>query len=65
MIDLYTSATPNGWKASVTLEEMEIPYETHAISLSSQTQKEPWFLKINPNGRKEPRTTPAPAPGTR
>ncbi len=51
MIDLYTSATPNGWKASVALEEMEIPYETHAISLSNQTQKEPWFLKINPNGR--------------
>ncbi len=51
MIDLYTSGTPNGWKASVTLEEMEIPYETHAIELSKQVQKEPWFLKINPNGR--------------
>jgi glutathione S-transferase len=51
MIDLYTSATPNGWKASVALEEMEIPYETHGISLQEQTQKEPWFLKINPNGR--------------
>jgi glutathione S-transferase len=51
MIDLYTSATPNGWKASVTLEEMEVPYETHAISLSAGTQKEPWFRKINPNGR--------------
>jgi GST-like protein len=51
MIDLYTSSTPNGWKASVTLEEMEVPYETHAISLMQGTQKEPWFLKINPNGR--------------
>jgi GST-like protein len=51
MIDLYTSATPNGWKASVTLEEMEIPYETHAVELSSQQQKQDWFLKINPNGR--------------
>ena len=51
MIDLYTSATPNGWKASVTLEEMEIPYETHAIELSKGQQKEPAFLKINPNGR--------------
>ena len=51
MIDLYTSATPNGWKASVTLEEMEVPYETHAIELSKGTQKEPWFLKLNPNGR--------------
>jgi glutathione S-transferase len=51
MIDLYTSATPNGWKASVALEEMEIPYETHAIELSKGQQKEPAFLKINPNGR--------------
>ncbi len=51
MIDLYTSSTPNGWKASVTLEEMGLPYETHAIELSKGTQKEDWFLKINPNGR--------------
>lgn len=51
MIDLYTSATPNGWKASVTLEEVGLPYEVHAIELSKGTQKEPWFLKINPNGR--------------
>ncbi len=51
MIDLYTSSTPNGWKASVALEEMGVPYETHAIELSKGTQKEPWFLKINPNGR--------------
>jgi glutathione S-transferase len=51
MIDLYTSATPNGWKASVTLEELGLPYEVHAIELSKGTQKEPWFRKINPNGR--------------
>jgi GST-like protein len=51
MIDLYTSATPNGWKASITLEEMGVPYKLHAISLSKQEQKTPEFLKINPNGR--------------
>ncbi len=51
MIDLNTSSTPNGWKASVTLEELGLPYTTHAVELSKQTQKEPWFLKINPNGR--------------
>ncbi len=51
MIDLYTSPTPNGWKASVTLEELQIAYETHAIDLSKNIQKEEWFLKINPNGR--------------
>jgi glutathione S-transferase len=51
MIDLYTAATPNGWKASVTLEELEVPYTLHAIDLGSGEQKQPWFLEINPNGR--------------
>jgi GST-like protein len=51
MIDLYTSPTPNGHKASVTLEELELPYEVHAIDLAANTQKEDWFLALNPNGR--------------
>jgi len=51
MIELYTASTPNGWKASVTLEELGIPYNVHPIDLSSQAQKEPWFLELNPNGR--------------
>jgi glutathione S-transferase len=51
MIDLYTSPTPNGWKASVTLEELALPYEVHPIDLSSGAQKKPDFLAINPNGR--------------
>lgn len=51
MIELYTSSTPNGWKASATLEELEVPYNVHAINLSNQTQKEDWFLELNPNGR--------------
>ncbi len=51
MIDLYTAATPNGHKASVTLEELEIPYEVHSVNLGKQEQTEEWFLKINPNGR--------------
>ena len=51
MIELYTSPTPNGWKASVTLEEMGLPYEVKAIDLSSGDQKKPEFLALNPNGR--------------
>ncbi len=51
MIDLYTFATPNGWKASVALEELELPYEVKVINLMSQDQKKPEFLAINPNGR--------------
>ena len=51
MIDLYTSPTPNGHKASATLEELELPYTVHAINLGENEQKQEWFLKLNPNGR--------------
>jgi len=51
MIDLYTAPTPNGWKASITLEELGTPYRVHAIDLGKNVQKEPWYLEINPNGR--------------
>ncbi len=51
MIDLYTAPTPNGWKASVVLEELELPYETHPVDLSKNVQREEWFLRLNPNGR--------------
>jgi len=51
MIELFTSPTPNGWKAAVALEEMGLPYEVKAIDLSSGDQKKPEFLALNPNGR--------------
>ena len=51
MIELFTAATPNGWKASITLEELALPYEVRRIDFDKREQKEPWYLKINPNGR--------------
>ncbi len=51
MIDLYTAPTPNGWKASVALEELGLPYEAHLVDILAGEQKQPWFLVINPNGR--------------
>lgn len=51
MIDLYTSPTPNGYKVTITLEELGLPYHVHPIDLASGAQKEPWFTAINPNGR--------------
>jgi len=51
MIELYTSPTPNGYKTSVALEELEIPYNVHFVNLMSGDQKKPEFLKLNPNGR--------------
>ncbi|MCA9548259.1 MAG: glutathione S-transferase N-terminal domain-containing protein, partial [Myxococcales bacterium] len=50
MIDLYTANTPNGWKASVALEELGLPYTVKRIDLAAGQQKEGWFLAINPNG---------------
>ena len=51
MIDLYTAATPNGYKVSIALEELDLPYKLHVLSLAEGDQKRPWFLAINPNGR--------------
>jgi GST-like protein len=51
MIDLYTAATPNGWKISIALEELGLAYTVHALSFSKQEQKAEAYLKINPNGR--------------
>jgi glutathione S-transferase len=51
MITLYTASTPNGWKASVTLEELGLAYETRAIDLGAGEQKQDSFLEICPNGR--------------
>jgi GST-like protein len=51
VIELYTSSTPNGWKASIALEELALPYTVRPIALNTLEQKEDWYLKINPNGR--------------
>lgn len=51
MITLYTAATPNGWKASIALEEVGLPYTVRPIALTKNEQKEAWYLKLNPNGR--------------
>ncbi len=51
MIELYTAGTPNGWKVSMALEEMALPYEVHLINLGKGEQRDPDYLKICPNGR--------------
>lgn len=51
MIDLYTFGTPNGKKASIMLEEVGLPYETHVVDIRNGDQHKPEFLAINPNGR--------------
>ena len=51
MIDLHTASTPNGHKASCTLEELGLEYTVHPINLGAGDQKTESFLRMNPNGR--------------
>ena len=51
MIDLYTASTPNGWKVSVMLEEIGMPYTVHHVDIMTGVQKETWFTALCPNGR--------------
>jgi GSH-dependent disulfide-bond oxidoreductase len=50
-IDLYFWPTPNGWKISIALEEMGLPYQLHLINIGAGDQFKPDFLKIAPNNR--------------
>ncbi|POR34272.1 Disulfide-bond oxidoreductase YfcG [Tolypocladium paradoxum] len=54
-IELLTWNTPNGYKASILLEELKeaygLQYTTQGINILQNIQKEPWFTAINPNGR--------------
>ncbi len=51
MIDLYTWTTPNGRKVSIMLEELGLPYRTHAINIGKGDQFKPDYVKINPNAK--------------
>jgi len=50
-IELYYWPTPNGWKISIALEEMGLPYDLHLIDITAGDQFDPAFLKIAPNNR--------------
>ncbi|HEY9768075.1 MAG TPA: glutathione binding-like protein [Coleofasciculaceae cyanobacterium] len=51
MIDLYTFTTPNGRKASIMLEEVELDYTVHSIDITKNEQFTPEFVAINPNSK--------------
>ena len=51
MIDLYSSATPNGRKITIMLEELGIKYHPILISLDKKEQFAPEFSKISPTNK--------------
>jgi GST-like protein len=51
MIDLHTAATPNGFKVSIALEELAVPYTVFPVDLRRGQQFTPEFLRINPNNK--------------
>ena len=50
-LQLYSLPTPNGVKASVMLEETELPYEPHLVDFAANDQLSPEFLSLNPYGK--------------
>lgn len=50
-IELYYWPTPNGWKITIMLEELGVPYEIKYVNIGKGEQFEPDFLKISPNNR--------------
>ncbi len=63
MIDLHYAPTPNGWKISIMLEELGLPYRVIPVNIRAGEQFRPEFLAISPNNRIPAIVDHAPADG--
>jgi GSH-dependent disulfide-bond oxidoreductase len=50
-IDLFYWPTPNGWKITIALEEMGLPYNVIPVNIGKGEQFKPDFLAISPNNK--------------
>src|SRR3954447_2588640 len=50
-LQLYSTATPNGVKVSIMLEETGLPYEAHYVNLGKNRPWPPNFLSLNPTAK--------------
>ena len=50
-IQLYSLGTPNGIKAGIALEELDLPYAFHKVDFAKREQHDPGYLKLNPNNK--------------
>ncbi len=51
MITLYTFPTPNGYKASILLEELGLSYSVHTLDMAAGENKQESYRKISPIGK--------------
>lgn len=51
MIHLYTDSSPNGFKITIALEELGLPYTLHHVRLDAGEHRQPDFLRLHPHGR--------------
>ena len=51
MLNLYTDSSPNGYKATIALEELALPYRLHHVRIAQGEHRQPEFLALNPHGR--------------
>jgi GST-like protein len=63
MIDLHFWPTPNGYKVSILLEELGMPYRIVPVDIGRGDQFKPEFLAISPNNRMPAIVDHAPADG--
>lgn len=50
-VQLYYFTTPNGFKASIMLEETGLPYDAHTVAIGKDDQFTPEFLSLSPNNK--------------
>jgi len=50
-LQLYSLPTPNGQKAGIALEELELPYEAHKVDIMQNWQFDEDYKAINPNSK--------------
>jgi glutathione S-transferase len=50
-LHLYTDSSPNGYKATIALEELGLPYQLHSVRIDQGQHRQPEFLALNPHGR--------------
>ncbi|PHV31082.1 glutathione S-transferase [Janthinobacterium sp. BJB312] len=50
-LELYTDSSPNGFKATIALAELGLPYQLRHVRIEQGEHRQPAFLALNPHGR--------------